>query len=189
MIEEKDIIEAGKFQKPHGLKGELNTFVDFNSKILEKDYPLIVEMDGIYVPFYAESVRPKGHFSSLVKLEGVDSVDNTRKFVNKVFYLLRRDVAEFFDIEEDDIEMEDDFIGYKVFDQNGKYLGKVEELDISTENMLLLVRPDSTPDDDEPDILYIPFNDDLIMMQVDSEDPSESEIHLDLPEGLLELNA
>ena len=78
MIEEKDIVQAGKFLKPHGLKGELNAVLDYDAEILEEDYPLIVDMDGIYVPFYAESVRPKGHFSSLVKLEGIDSVEDTR---------------------------------------------------------------------------------------------------------------
>lgn len=83
MIEEKSIISAGKFLKPHGLKGELNVLVEFDSEILEEDYPIIVDVDGIYVPFYAESVRPKGHFSSLVKLQGVDSQEETGRLSTK----------------------------------------------------------------------------------------------------------
>lgn len=184
MIEEKSIISAGKFLKPHGLKGELNVYIDYDPAILEEDYPLIVEMEGIYVPFYAESVRPKGRFSSLVKLEGVDSQEDARPFVNKEFYFMRRDVAEFLDLDEDEIEEEEDFIGYRVEDDDYGYIGHVEGFDDSTANVLLLVRPD----DEEEDIIYIPFDPDFISAVDKSDDIEECTLHLHLPEGLLELN-
>ena len=189
MIEEKDIVQAGKFLKPHGLKGELNAVLDYDAEILEEDYPLIVDMDGIYVPFYAESVRPKGHFSSLVKLEGIDSVEDTRRFVNKQFYLMRRAVAELLDMEEDELRTEEEFVGFKVFDRELGYLGRVEELDTSTDNLLLLVRPEGEEGAEDPDLIYIPFNADLISEVIEKEDPRDSELHLDLPEGILDLNA
>ena len=185
MIEEKSIISAGKFLKPHGLKGELNVLVEFDSEILEEDYPIIVDVDGIYVPFYAESVRPKGHFSSLVKLQGVDSQEETRPFVNKEFYMLRRDVAEFLDIDEDELGMDDEFVGYKVYDDVHGYIGTVEDVDSSTANMLLLVRPDA----EDADIIYIPFDPDFITSIEESEDRSERRMNLNLPAGLLDLNA
>lgn len=188
MIEEKDIIEAGKFLKPHGLKGELNAVLEYPAEILESDYPLIVSMDGIFVPFYAESVRPKGHFSSLIKLQGVDSVEEARKFVNHNFYFRRSDVAEFLNMDVEDIQTEDDFVGYKVYDKNLGYLGVVEELDASTENVLLLVRPESD-DDEEAELLYIPFNDELIDNIEEDEETGEGEIHFDLPKGILDLNS
>lgn len=189
MIEENEIIEGGKFLKPHGLKGELNAYVDYEPEILEEDYPVIVEMDGIFVPFYVESVRPKGLHSSLVKIEGVDSQEEARKFVNQIFYLRREDVAEFLDMDVDEIMTEDDFVGYKVFDDELGYIGRVEALDTSTDNMLLLVRPDSKDGvEEEQDIIYIPFNNDLIKEIVDEEDPKDSELHLSLPHGIIDLN-
>ncbi|MDE7081363.1 MAG: ribosome maturation factor RimM [Muribaculaceae bacterium] len=185
MIEEKSIISAGKFLKPHGLKGELNVLVEFDSAILEEDYPIIVDIDGIYVPFYAESVRPKGHFSSLVKLQGVDSQEEARPFVNKEFYLLRSDVAEFMDVDEDEIQTEDEFVGYKVYDKDHGYIGTVESVDSSTANLLLLVRPDG----EDADIIYIPFDPDFITSVEEDRDTGECSMNLDLPDGLLDLNA
>lgn len=187
MIEEKDLIESGKILKPHGLKGELNVMMDYNAEILLEDYPLIIEIDGIFVPFYAESVRPKGHFASLVKIQGVDTVENAKEFVNKIIFLRKKDVAEYLQIEEDELVTEDDYIGWKVYDSKQDYIGRVEELDCSTENMLLIVRPDCD-ENEENNLIYIPFNHDFITEVQQDIDPNECELHLDLPEGLIDLN-
>ena len=69
MIKEEEIIEIGKFQKTHALKGELNALLDVGAEYLEDGNPLVIPVDGLFVPFYAESVRPKGTTSFLVKLK------------------------------------------------------------------------------------------------------------------------
>ncbi len=60
MIKKEDIVEIGKFQKTHALKGELNALLDIDGDYAADGNALVVAVDGIYVPFYAESVRPKG---------------------------------------------------------------------------------------------------------------------------------
>ena len=62
MIERQNLTTAGKFLKAHALKGELNAVLDADCDLLDPERPLIVEMDGIPVPFYLQSVRPKGQF-------------------------------------------------------------------------------------------------------------------------------
>ena len=58
MISLSDIRPAGKFMKPHGVNGEIavlrgNDILDFN------DYScVIVDVDGIFVPFFLNSARP-----------------------------------------------------------------------------------------------------------------------------------
>lgn len=189
MIEEKELIEGGKILKPHGLKGELNVYIEYDADILLEDFPLIFEIDGIFVPFYAESVRPKGSFASLVKIEGIDDVESARAFVNKTLYFRKKDVAQFLQLDEDELITEDDFIGWKVFDQQQGYLGRVEDLDCSTENMLLIVRPDTYNEEDaESNLIYIPFNDDFIIEVIQESNSEDSELILDLPEGLIDLN-
>ena len=73
MITRAEISPIGKFHKTHALKGELNAVLDVEADLIDTKRPLIVDIDGIFVPFYCDSVRPKGHFSSLVKLQGIDS--------------------------------------------------------------------------------------------------------------------
>lgn len=65
MIEEKDIKAIGKFQKTHALKGELNAILDIDSEYVSEGNAVVVDIDGIFVPFFASSVRPKGSTSYL----------------------------------------------------------------------------------------------------------------------------
>lgn len=177
MIREEDVVEIGKFQKTHALRGELNAILDVEPEYLEDHNPLIVVVDGIRVPFYAESVRPKGTTSYLVKLDGVNDVEEAGKFVNKAIYGLRRDLVDYYDVPEEEIVFDSDLIGYDVEDVELGYVGKVIDIDDSTINTLLVV------DGSDGDI-YIPYNEDFI----DAIDDENSKIIMDLPEGLVHLN-
>lgn len=178
MIVEEDIIEIGKFQKTHALKGELNALLDIEEDYLTEGNPLIVDIDGIYVPFYTESVRPKGATTYLIKLQGVDSVDDASRFVNKIIYGRREDMLDYFDAEEGDVALPGDLAGYKVIDGSHGYLGNLQRIDDTTINTLMIV--DEGPFGE----IYIPFNEDFI----EAIDNVEKEIHTILPEGLVEIN-
>lgn len=178
MIREEEIIEVGKFFKPHGLKGELNVTTIYDAGILEEGYPLIVDIDGIFVPFYAEGVRPKGNFSSLVKLESIDDKDKAAALVNKKIYMLRKDVALYLDMEESELEDETDIVGYTLRDTEGNKIGKIVDIDDSTDNVLLCVRPDESDEPDEE--ILVPMHEDLI----EAIDEELQEITMQLPEGL-----
>lgn len=185
MIEEKDIIRCGKFFRTHALKGELNAMTDgVDADVLGEGYPVIVEMDGIPVPFYVESFRPKGTFGCLVKLEGIDTVERASEFVNKEFSLFRKDLAEYLGVCEDELEDEDDYVGWRVEVEGFGYVGRVSDIDTSTPNWLLIV----TPDDEDDDDIFIPFNEDFIKGLEEYDDPERNTLVLDLPEGLLDLN-
>lgn len=176
MILKDEIIEAGKFLKPHGLKGELNAITTYDAAILESDYPIIAEMDGIYVPFFAESVRIKGSFSALVKFDDVNSAEEARRFVNKLFYLRKKDVAKFLECEIDELEMDEDYIGFDVYEAHLGYIGRVVDIDDSTENVLLEVElPEDSDADTDAGSIYIPFVDNFIDYIEDFNDSAEEE--------------
>lgn len=178
---------AGKFLKPHGLQGELNAVTEYPAEILEEGFPLIVDMDGIYVPFYVASFRPKNTFGSLIRIDGVDTAEDARKFVNKEFFLRRTDVAAFLQMEVDEIETEEDFTGYKLYDQNNDYVGRIEYVDYTTANILLHVKPDGAEDDSE--IIYVPIDDSLILAEyIDEENPEENALQVEIPHGVIDLN-
>ena len=56
MIEEKELVEIGKFGKPHGIHGEINVYLD-DDVITDRIEKFIVNIDGIYVQFFIESIR------------------------------------------------------------------------------------------------------------------------------------
>lgn len=178
MIESREITSIGKFQKTHALKGELNAVFDIEAGSLDSSMPLIIDMDGIYVPFYTESVRGKGQFASLVKLCGVDSEEEAKLFVNKTIYLLKTDLQALSD-EEDDEEggYAEDFIGFSIVDSDEGPVGEIVDVDVSTQNTLFLV---DTPDG----IVYIPVSEDFI----EGIDEDDRIITMRLPEGLVSIN-
>lgn len=179
MINQKELKEVGKFQKTHALKGELNALLDIAPDYMTVGNALVVDIDGILVPFYAESVRPKGSKSFLVKLDGVGTEEEAKTFVNKAIYALKRELAPYFDMEEDEIIDEDDLSGFSVIDsESGMEIGKIVHVDSLTENVLFVVATDSG------DEVFIPAVDDFI----DEIDEDNKLIRVSLPEGLIDLN-
>lgn len=177
MISDKEIVEIGKFQKPHALKGELNAILDVDCDYAEDGFPFIVDIDGLYVPFYVESIRPKGSESFLVKLKGVDSQDEARQFVNKIIYGLRNEIEDYFGGE--DLELPSDFIGYKITDAILGDIGIIKDIDDSTANLLFIVEGETGS------TIYIPIADEFII----NIDDDIKMIETNLPDGLIDLNS
>lgn len=175
MIKKEDIVEIGKFQKTHALKGELNALLDIDSDYATEGHPLVVDMDGIYVPFYAESVRPKGTESYLIKLRDVDSADEAQGFVNKTIYGMREDLINYFD--DPDMELTADFVGFTIVDSNLGEIGSIVDIDDSTANVLFVV------ENSKGEKFYVPVADEFI----NSIDDEREIIETTLPEGILDL--
>ncbi len=179
MIEQKDITAIGKFQKTHALKGELNAILDIDETFLSDGNAVIVELDGIFVPFYASGIRPKGNTSYLVKLDGIDSEEEARRFVNKIIYALKSELAPFLEVEEEDIADEDELIGYEIIDHDtNNVIGEIEAIDSSTSNLLFIVASPSE------ETIYVPAAEEFV---VDIDD-KDKKIYMRLPEGLIDLN-
>ena len=60
MITRDQLIEIGHFNKAHGVNGEVNASLLIDVEHLPGLSCLICDMDGIYVPFFVEAIRPKG---------------------------------------------------------------------------------------------------------------------------------
>ena len=72
MIRLSEIAEVGRFNKPHGIKGEIS--VSINTDIdLDDVKCVIVPIDGIFVPFFLQTIRPKTADTSLITIDGIVS--------------------------------------------------------------------------------------------------------------------
>lgn len=179
MIEHSNISAIGKFQRTHALKGELNAILDVDPLFLEEGNAAVVEMDGILVPFYVSSIRQKGATSYLIRIDGIDSEDEAKKFVNKIIYALRSELASFLDLDESEIMEDEDLIGYHIFEvENNKEIGKIIGIDSSTSNLLFIVE---SSDGGE---IFVPAAEEFIL----SIDDEKKKIEMNLPLGLLDLN-
>lgn len=177
MIERESLIEIGKFLKTHALNGELNAVLDIDEAYIKDGNPIVVEKEGIFVPFYAASIRPKGASSFLIRLDGVDNIDQARDFVNLLIYAPADRCTGYIDEPEDNGRVYlSDLVGYNVIDTDGmKIVGEIVDIDETTENALFICQ---TPQGE----IMIPAADDLVV-DIDTE---KKTIEMSLPQGLVE---
>lgn len=179
MIKIEEITTVGKLQKTHALKGELNVLLEIDPDYFSSGNPAIIDIDGIFVPFFAETVRQKGSFSYLMKFEGIDSELEARKLVNSTVYALRDKLKEYMsETHDEEFALYDDMIGWTIEDSVSGSIGKVVDIDTNTENELFIVETS------EKNIVYIPLTEDFI----NKIDEDSHTIHMSLPSGLLDLN-
>lgn len=177
MIKSEQLVEIGKFNKPHGINGEISLTL-FDNADPDRLECVVVDIDGINVPFFIESLRPKTAETVLVKIDGIDSEDATRQLVNKTAYILDDDDALLDDENDGEGMYASSLIGYNVIDADtGNPLGEITDIEDSTANALFIVKRQ------DGSTLYIPIADELI----EGIDTETRIVRVTLPEGLLSL--
>ena len=169
MIKKEDVYKIGRIGKAHGVKGEVTFhFDDDVFDRMEAEY-LILEVDGILVPFFMEEYRFRSDSTALVKFEDIDTQDRARELTHCDVYFPREMAAN------DDEEISWSFlIGFSIIDdQSGKNVGRIASVDDTTMNILFELE----------DGTLIPASEDLIT-DIDKDNKT---ITIALPEGILEL--
>lgn len=178
MIKRTDITEAGVFNKPHGIKGEISATLDFDIDLSQVKC-IVMDVEGIFVPFFIVSVRPKTSETYLITIDGIDSEQKARTLTGRSFYVLDSDIEESDDADGEDGFYISDLIGYTIIDSEAGTIGEITDYNDATANLLLIV---TTPDGDE---VYIPVADEYI----DEVDADSQTLHTTLPSGIIDLNS
>lgn len=173
MIRQDEVYKIGKLGKPHGVKGEITfLFTDDVFDRVKTDY-LVLDIDGILVPFFIEGYRFHGNETALIKFCDIDTQDKARELTGDEVFFPRK----LSDSSEEDIAWSG-LIGYTLIDENSNQaIGTITGIDDSTLNMLFEIL---TKDQKE---ILIPADEDLI----ESIDTEEKIIRINLPEGILDL--
>ena len=169
----KDVYRIGRIGKPHGVKGEMNfMFTDDVFDRTDSDY-LIIEVEGLLVPFFIEEYRFRSDETALLKLCDIDTQEQARQFTNcEVFF--ERSKA---DTPADELTWAQ-IVGFQIVDENnGKIVGKIVAVDDSTENILFEIETTKGHQ------TLIPAHDSLIR----NIDTSSQTITMTIPDGLLAL--
>ena len=169
MIRKEDVFKIGRLGKSHGVKGDISfPFDDDVFDRVEADY-LILDIDGILVPFFIEEYRFRNDNTAIIKFEGVDSQERARELTGCDVYFPR----ELADSAEDGLSWSA-IVGFDILEaQSGKAIGRIASIDDSTLNILFCLE----------DGRLIPATDDLIT----AIDQQARTITMHIPEGLLEL--
>lgn len=169
MIKLEEVYKIGKLGKVHGVKGEISfLFDDDVFDRVDADY-LILDIDGIFVPFFIEEYRFKSDNNALMKFDGIDTMERARELTGCDVYFPRK----MSEADEGHLSLAE-IIGYSLIDaQTGKEVGKIVAIDDSTINLLFELE----------DGKLIPAPEELIT----NIDTKNHQIEIKLPEGILEL--
>lgn len=176
MITIEQITEIGHFNQPHGIKGEINAVIHENVDI-EALSCIILDIDGIYVPFFINGIRTRGSRSFLISVDGIDSEQKASLLAKKSIFAL---TGETIGTAEDNDACgfyAEDLIGFDIETEDGNFKGIVDDVDDSTENVLFVVKTDSGKTH------LIPVADELIT-EIDTD---RHLITVELPDGLLDI--
>ena len=168
MIKPEEVYRIGRLGKAHGVKGEVS--LQFDDDVFDRvdaDY-LVLEIDGILVPFFIEEYRFRSDSVALVKFEDIDTQQRAQELTGCDVYF-PRSLAD-----EDDSPTLAMLVGFDIVDADTqKTVGRIAAVDDSTANVLFELEDDT----------LIPANDDLIT----AIDQAARTITMHLPDGLLEL--
>lgn len=174
MIQQEEVFKIGQFAKPHGIKGELSLVTTADVFDDSDDPYIVVELDGILVPFFIEAYRYKSDTTILVKLEKIDTEEAAREFAGRDVYYPLDEVGEDNDLI--GAMTWDSLIGYTVEDPRYGDLGRITGADETTLNVLLRIDRDGRE-------WLLPAADELIT----EADHAGKRLTVSLPEGLLDL--
>ena len=169
MIRKEDVFKIGRLGKTHGVKGEISFM--FDDDVFDRtdaDY-LVLEVDGILVPFFMEEYRFRSDSTALVKFEDIDTQDRARELTNCDVYF-PRDLAT-----TDDEELTWSFlVGFTIIEAaTEKAVGRIAHVDDTTMNILFELE----------DGTLIPASEDLIT----DINQAKKQLTIALPEGILNL--
>ncbi len=167
MIKE-EVYKIGKLGKAHGIKGEVTMHVDDDVfDRVDAEY-LILELDGIMVPFFMEEYRFKTDETALIKFDGIDTMERARELTGADVFFPRSKAAD-----DDSNELSyAQLVGYTIINaNNGKTVGEIALIDEQTINIMFELT----------DGTLIPASEELIT-DINTENRT---ITLNIPEGLL----
>ena len=169
MIKREEVYKIGKLGKTHGVNGEISFLLDDDVFDRTDDDYLILDIDGILVPFFIDSYRFKTDSNALMKFDGIDTHERARELTGCDVYFPR----ELADNDDDSISWAE-LVGYSLIDNNGdKVIGEIASIDDTTINILFELTNGK----------LIPASEELITHI----DTKKQQIYINLPEGILEL--
>lgn len=169
MIKKEDVFKIGRLGKTHGVKGEVSfQFDDDIFDRVEAEY-LVLDVDGILVPFFMESYRFRSSNLAYVIFRDVDTIERAAELTGCDVYFPRELAAT-----EDEMPILEMLVGFELVDAaNGQIVGRITDINDQTANVLFEL----------DNGMLIPASDELIL-NVDTE---KEEIVMDIPDGLLSL--
>lgn len=165
--------KIGYIKKPFGYKGEMMFIFKYEEIEQLNDLNFIFfSIDNELVPFFIEKIDFRDEKTAIAKIEYINNSDDSKKFTGCFLYLPEKDIKLTIQAK----HSLENIIGYRAIDMVLGYIGKIEEAISLAEQELIKI------DYNGKEVL-IPAVDEIIVKI----DDHNREVHLQTPEGLIDL--
>lgn len=165
-------VEIGTIQRTHGVGGEFQVIWNDDFYLEEQNLESVfIEFDGIPVPFFIASIRPKGEDKALVKFDDIEDVDTADELVGLKMLIPADEITK-----SDELLMSD-LVGYTLCNAQNQHIGNIVDYQEYQSNSVFTVLHHSGKE------VMIPATDELIV-EFDTE---KKIIIMEIPEGLIDL--
>ncbi|MEN9685161.1 MAG: hypothetical protein RLZZ28_947 [Bacteroidota bacterium] len=169
----KDYIHIGRFVAPFGLQGEIILKHALGRKTMLKDIETIfIEVSkGAYLPYFVEASKAKDTEETYVKLEGIQSRESASRLSTKNVWLLDEDFRKLAG-KTAPISL----LGFQLIAAQEGRLGPIEEVIEQPHQVLLKISLEGKE-------ALIPLHAETLQKI----DHNKKEVHVTLPDGLLDI--
>lgn len=169
-----EYLNVGKIVNTHGIRGEVRVIsqTDFPEERYKKGAKLTLFREGKQPLVLVIANHRKHKNFDLLTFEGYPNINDVEVFRNGILKVAEEDLT---DLEENEFYYYE-IIGLPVIDENGKELGKIKEILSPGANDVWVVQRKGQKD------ALIPYIESVVK-KIDLEN---EEIHVEIPEGLLD---
>lgn len=178
MITRDELVEIGRYNKAHGVNGEISATIDCDAEMLTRFTCCVSDIDGIFVPFFIDQARPKSANAVLLTIDGINDEHDASILVNKYIYVLKREYSELArDARTADSYPVDYFIGFNIY-RGDRELGTITDIEDSTANVLFKI----SASNGSRQFLLPAVEDFIVDIDIDNK-----KLYMDFPEELMHL--
>ena len=168
-----DFYYLGKITKKFSFRGEVIIFLDTDSpEFYYNIQKIFVNLNNVLTPFDLSSVIPNKSNRIRVKINGINTENDTKKLINKEIYLPIESLPK----TDENSFYYHEIIGYTVLDQDSKKVGNITGVNDQSPQHLFQINASGKK-------ILIPINDNLII-KVDKKNKT---MRVELPDGILDL--
>ncbi len=168
-----DCYQLGYIIKPHGLKGELQILLDVDSPLQYENLESVFVLQGQQlVPFFIESINVRSD-RAILAFDDIVTLEQAEQLRGKELYLPLSALSK---VNENEFFIHE-IIDFKVVDQNGKEIGKIQNAVESGPQLILVI------ENSEGVEILIPYIQQLLIKL----DRVLKQLQLQIPEGLVEV--
>ena len=172
-MEKKDCFFIGSIFKLHGYKGKIILFNENSVSLnFDKIKYLLIEKDGILIPFFLNKINSYKSDNFLIEFEDINSENQAKELLKCKVYTSKNLIYQ-----SEETSLEKQILGFKIIDKEFGELGNIQIIDNQSSQALVFVKNNNKE-------FCFPLNNPFI----DSIEIEQKVVYTKIPKEIIDLN-